>query len=86
MTQVCSGFCDRFKKESKIEKIKKFSKFLPGNLRYANGQKWCTLCAQYIITEAYVCPCCKTRLRSNRRNKNRKKISIEVEVKSQKKN
>jgi uncharacterized paraquat-inducible protein A len=67
-----------------MEKMKKFSNFLPGNLRYTNGQKWCTLCAQYMITEEYICPCCKTRLRSSRRNKNRKKINIEVEIKSNK--
>ena len=85
MAQVCSGLCDRFKKESKADKIKKFSKFLPGNLRYSNGQKWCALCAQYIITESFFCPCCKTRLRSNRRNKNRKKIIANLEVKSSKK-
>ena len=85
MAQTCSGYCDRLKKESKAEKLKKFSKFLPGNLRYSNGQKWCSLCAQYIITESYLCPCCKTRLRSNRRNKNRKKIMAPLEVKSNKK-
>lgn len=85
MAQVCSGLCDRFKKESKDDKIKKFSKFLPGNLRYSNGQKWCALCAQYMVTESFFCPCCKTRLRSNRRNKNRKKVMVELEVKSSKK-
>ncbi len=85
MAQVCSGYCDRLKKESKTDKLKKFAKLLPGNLRYSNGQKWCTLCAQYIVTESYLCPCCKTRLRSNRRNKNRRKMVIEVQVKSQKK-
>lgn len=85
MAQVCSGLCDRLKKESKSEKLKKFSKFLPGNLRYSNGQKWCALCAQYIVTESYLCPCCKTKLRSNRRNKNRRKMEDPIEVKSRKK-
>ena len=85
MAQVCSGLCDRLKKESKAEKLKKFSKFLPGNMRYSNGQKWCALCAQYMVTESYLCPCCKTRLLSNRRNKNRTKIVAPLEVKSSKK-
>ncbi|MFB5634196.1 MAG: hypothetical protein ACE5SV_04975 [Candidatus Nitrosomaritimum aestuariumsis] len=85
MAQVCSGLCDRLKKESKAEKLKKFSKFLPGNFRYSNGQKWCALCAQYIKTESYLCPCCKTRLRSNRRNKNRAKMIAPLEVKQSKK-
>ncbi len=85
MAQVCSGLCDRLKKESKAEKLKKFSKFLPGNFRYSNGQKWCALCAQYIITESYLCPYCKTRLRSNRRNKNRAKMIAPLEVKQSKK-
>lgn len=71
MAQVCSGFCYRLKKETFTQKFFKFSKFIPGNLRYSNGQKWCTLCAQFIITEKFICPCCKTRLRSKRRNKNR---------------
>ena len=85
MAQVCSGYCERLKKESRTEKLKKFSKLIPGNLRYSNGQKWCALCAQYIITESYLCPCCKTRLRANRRNKNRRKMVVEIQVKSKKK-
>ena len=70
--QVCSGLCDRYKKESLKEKLVKLSKSLPGQFRYKNGQRWCTLCAQFITTQEILCPCCKTRLRSKPRTKRRK--------------
>ncbi len=58
MTQTCTGLCERLK-----------PKGLSNNLRYNSGQKWCSLCALFFLTEEYLCQCCKTRLRSRPRNK-----------------
>ncbi|TAK19454.1 MAG: hypothetical protein EPO37_04465 [Nitrosarchaeum sp.] len=58
MAQVCSGICVRLK-----------SKSIPTTFRYQSGQKWCSLCALFFLTNDYICPCCKTRLRSKRRSK-----------------
>lgn len=46
MAEVCSGICERCKKNF-ISTT--FSKSLPGNFRYGNGQKWCTLCASFSL-------------------------------------
>jgi len=61
MTQMCTGFCEQYKNES----------ITSGKARYSTGQKWCTLCAQFFLTSEIFCPCCKTRLRSKSRSKNR---------------
>ncbi|HUU47511.1 MAG TPA: hypothetical protein VMW55_01885 [Nitrosopumilaceae archaeon] len=58
MAQTCNGLCERLK-----------PKGLSNNLRYTSGQKWCSLCGLFQITEKYVCQCCKTRLRSKPRSK-----------------
>ena len=58
MTQVCSGLCIRFK-----------SAPLKNSLRYKVGQKRCSLCALFFITQKNTCSCCKTRLRSRPRSK-----------------
>lgn len=58
MAQTCSGMCSRFKKSN-----------LSGNTRYEIGHKWCSLCGLFFFSEAFVCPCCNTRLRSKSRNK-----------------
>ena len=58
MAQTCKGLCIRFKPSS-----------FAGNLRYKIGQKWCSLCALFFITEEVMCPCCRTRLRSKPRSK-----------------
>ena len=60
MAQTCRGLCSRFSPGS-----------LAGNLRYKIGQKWCSLCALFFMTEEIMCPCCKTRLRSKSRGGNR---------------
>ncbi|MDH3278338.1 MAG: hypothetical protein OEM21_09610 [Nitrosopumilus sp.] len=58
MVQTCSGVCERMKTQG-----------LSNKLRYASGQKWCSLCALFLVTERTVCQCCKTRLRSKPRSK-----------------
>jgi len=58
MAQTCNGLCIRFKPDS-----------LSSNLRYKIGQKWCSLCALFFFTTEYICPCCKTKLRSKPRSK-----------------
>ena len=59
MAQTCKGLCSRLKPKSIV-----------GNLRYKIGQKWCSLCALFFLTDEVMCPCCKTRLRSKPRSKN----------------
>jgi len=58
MAQVCNGLCNRLKPIP-----------LTNDLRYEMGQKWCTECALFLVTEEYGCPCCKTRLRSKAKRK-----------------
>ena len=36
--------------------------------RYANGQKRCNVCDEYIIWDGNFCPCCGGRLRLRTRN------------------
>ena len=61
MGQICYGLCERLKSLS-----------IKNNLRYKTGQKRCSLCAHYFITDESRCPCCKTRLRTKPRSKKRK--------------
>lgn len=58
MGQTCNGICHSLKADSFTNK-----------LRYKIGQKWCSLCALFFITEENSCPCCKTRLRTKPRSK-----------------
>jgi len=60
MAQTCIGLCERLKT-------------IPtkNHLRYNAGQKRCSLCAHFFDTKDARCPCCKTRLRSKARNRNR---------------
>ncbi len=58
MAQTCKGVCERQKPVS-----------FTNNLRYKTGQKWCSLCALFLLTEENTCPCCKTRLRTKARSK-----------------
>ncbi|NJN45113.1 MAG: formate dehydrogenase accessory protein FdhE [Anaerolineae bacterium] len=62
MAQTCVGLCDRLKSIS-----------MRNGLRYLTGQKRCSLCAHYFHTEDTRCPCCKTRLRSKARSRNKHK-------------
>lgn len=52
------GLCNKFKSTS-----------FTNNLRYKIGQKWCSLCSLFFLTQEITCPCCKTRLRSSPKNK-----------------
>ncbi len=58
MAQVCNGSCERQKSIS-----------FTNNLRYKIGQKWCSLCALFLLAEDNTCPCCKTRLGTKARSK-----------------
>ncbi|MGD8432426.1 MAG: hypothetical protein PVG23_07630 [Nitrosopumilaceae archaeon] len=60
MAQICRGLCERLRAPSK-----------PNNSRYSIGQKRCSLCASFFDIDGVMCPCCKTRLRSKARKKNR---------------
>lgn len=60
MAQTCIGLCDRLKSTS-----------IRNGLRYLTGQKRCSLCASFFYTEENRCPCCKTRLRTKARSRNR---------------
>ncbi|PBO84886.1 MAG: hypothetical protein COA77_07295 [Thaumarchaeota archaeon] len=68
MAQVCTGICERYKKEAITEKMKQ-TVSLPNNFRYDTGQKYCTLCSLFFFTNKVTCPCCKTRLRNKSRRK-----------------
>ena len=60
MAQMCKGLCERLKIITK-----------KNNSRYLDGQKRCSLCESFFDVEDSRCPCCKTRLRTKARNKNR---------------
>ena len=53
MVQVCNGLCNRLKPTPTTN-----------DLRYENGQRWCSECALFLVTKENGCPCCKTRLRT----------------------
>jgi ferredoxin len=36
-----------------------------GVSRYANGQKYCTICRVYVKFDGTLCPCCKSELRTS---------------------
>ena len=36
-----------------------------GMSRYADGQKYCTLCRVYVKFDGVLCPCCKIELRTS---------------------
>ncbi len=40
-----------------------------GNPKYMRGYRYCTTCMFSMITEEFLCPCCKTTLRRKARNK-----------------
>lgn len=63
MAQTCNGLCERLKSPS-----------VKNKLRYKSGQKRCSLCAEYFLTDAPRCPCCTTRLRTGPRTKRRSRI------------
>ena len=67
MVQVCIGLCSRIK-----------SNTFPNKKRYESGVKWCSLCAYFLDVDKFICPCCKTRLRSKRRNKISESIIIKT--------
>lgn len=60
MAQVCNGLCIRFKTRSYSSSTR---------YRYKLGQKFCSNCALFFYTEKFICPCCKTKLRSKSRGK-----------------
>ena len=58
MGQTCHGLCERLKSIS-----------IRNSLRYTMGQKRCSLCAHFFITDEIRCPCCSALLRTKPRNK-----------------
>ena len=64
LAQSCKGICKRFEAPT-----------VQNKLRYSTGQKRCSYCNCFFITEKLACMCCKTRLRIKSRNrKTRNKI------------
>lgn len=49
---VCKGYCVDYKARKPITES-----------RYANGQKRCSTCSEWIIWEGLYCPCCGYKLR-----------------------
>ena len=60
MSQVCRGLCAR-EAPTKMHWGK----------RYDSGQKRCSLCDPFFVTPHFLCPCCRTRLRSRPRSRRR---------------
>jgi hypothetical protein len=61
MAQTCKVACERQKSVS-----------FTNNLRYKIGQKWCSWCALFLLTEENTCPCCKTGFRTKAKSKSMK--------------
>jgi len=53
MKFLCKGLCDTLKP---IETFVSIS-------RYDQGQKYCSGCAQFVVSDETRCPCCKCMLR-----------------------
>ncbi|KAF6243169.1 hypothetical protein C6988_04760 [Nitrosopumilus sp. b1] len=62
MAQVCKGFCEDYQAEKTMLRLK-----------YAEGQKRCTLCALFIKYDGDRCPCCRSKLRTKPRNSSKPK-------------
>ncbi len=54
MSSPCKGECDRIKESQLI-------------LGYDNGQKRCTKCQKYVVTQNIRCYCCNNILRSSKK-------------------
>ena len=52
----CKGFCEDYRGSK-----------MPNGIRYANGQKRCTLCGLFLDTTNTRCPCCSVMLRTKPR-------------------
>ena len=65
MALICKGYCEELKGPS-----------MRNGLRYASGQKRCTLCNVFLITPSLRCPCCSSRLRTKSRSSRSKKSSL----------
>jgi hypothetical protein len=64
MSNVCKGICVRYKAVG-----------YKGHYRYEDGQKLCTVCAEFLKYPGIRCPCCSVKLRNTPRgNKARKEI------------
>ena len=62
---LCKGLCQRFE-------VKQIS----GRTRYGSGQKRCSQCSVFIISQDARCPCCQTKLRlRSRLNSTKKDLS-----------
>jgi len=59
----CHGICIQYKAMGSM----------PKGGRYLNGQKRCHCCAEYIVWDGRLCPCCNLMLRTKPRNKKYKK-------------
>lgn len=63
MSNICKGICSRKKANGSSNK-----------LRYALGQKFCSICRVYFDTDKLRCECCGTKLRTKPRTPKSKKI------------
>lgn len=56
----CNGICVRYK-------VKR-----PPGVDWDSGVKWCGTCEDSLAVEGFICPCCKSRLRTNSKSKKKK--------------
>lgn len=63
MSSECKGVCDS-NTESQLK------------LGYKNGQKYCTKCSRYFLTELTICYCCRNKLRTKPRGYVKKESSF----------
>ena len=62
MSNVCKDSCKQYRAK------------VPANrVRYANGQKFCSVCKVYVIQDDIRCLCCGTKLRTRPRTTQGKK-------------
>ena len=70
MKSICKGVCDVLKPTSTKVTVS----------RYDQGQKYCTTCCEYVVTESVRCKCCNYVLRvkshTHKHNKNEMKVSL----------
>jgi predicted amidophosphoribosyltransferase len=69
----CKGVCHHHK-----------PRWISQTLRYANGQKRCASCEQYLVWDGKFCPCCGRLLRHKPRTIKSKQMFVEQKIRLQK--
>ncbi|HEX9844913.1 MAG TPA: hypothetical protein VGA92_00440 [Candidatus Nitrosotenuis sp.] len=58
--QSCNDICQRYR-----------ARQVTTHSKYGEGQKWCSVCSIFLVSDTIRCPCCNIKLRTKARVKKR---------------